>query len=88
MNDFEERIAKMIADLKQEYGEMRVRANLAKLEVRDEWHDLHAKIQKLESKTKELGGATADASKDIGAAAKLLGEEIRDGLKDIAKRIG
>lgn len=76
----------MAADLKQDYGEIRVKANLAKLEARDELHDLEAKLQKLEAKARELGGATAEASGDIGAAAKLLGEEIREGFKNIAKR--
>jgi hypothetical protein len=29
---------------------------------------------------------TAESSKDLGAAAQLLGEEIRDGFKKIARR--
>jgi hypothetical protein len=87
LDDLKERIAAMAEKLKQEYGELRVKADLAKMEARDEWRDLEAKLQKLESKTKQLGSATADASKDIGTAAKLLGEEIRNGLKDIGKRL-
>ena len=63
------------------------RAETAKREAADELKVLDAKLKKLEGKAKELGGATAEASKDIGAAAKLLGEEIRDGFKHIAKRI-
>lgn len=86
IDDIKERVDKLVAELKQEYGELRVQANLAKREAVDDLHVLEGKLKNLEAKAKELGGATAAASKDIGAAAKLLGEEIRDGFKDIAKR--
>jgi ribosomal protein L29 len=86
MDDLKKRTQEMLADLKQEYGELRVKANLGKKEAVDEWRELETKLAKLESKAKQLGGATAEASKDIGAAAKLLGEEIRNGIKRIAKR--
>lgn len=87
LDDIKEEVAELSAKLKQEYGELRVQANLAGREARDELHVLGAKLKNLEAKSKELGGATADASKDIGAAAKLLGQEIRDGFRDIAKRL-
>lgn len=80
-------VEELVADLKREYGELRVKASLAKLEIKDKLQDLEPKLGKLEAKAKELGSATAEASRDIGAAAKLLGAEIRDGLKDIAKHI-
>lgn len=86
LDDIKEGVEEMVAELKQEYGELRVQANLAKREAADELEVLSTKLKRLEAKAKELGGATAEASKDIGAAAKLLGEEIRDGIKDIAKK--
>ena len=85
--NIKQRIDELVADLKQEYGELRVKGGLAKLEAKDKMQDLESKLGKLEAKAKELGTATAEASKDIGAAAKLLGEEIRAGLKDIAKHV-
>lgn len=86
LDDIKKRVDSLIQDVKQEYGELRVQANLAKREAADELRALQPKIRQLEAKSKELGGATASAAKDIGAAAKLLGEEIRDGFRDIAKR--
>ncbi|MBL1432880.1 MAG: hypothetical protein COB94_005490 [Gammaproteobacteria bacterium] len=85
MNDIKKRINDMVNDLKQERDELRVKLQLAKMEAGDEWKKLEAKLVKLEAKAKELGSATADASQDVGAAAKLLGEEIRNGFKKIAK---
>lgn len=85
MSDIKQRIDKMVAELKQERDELHVRLNLAKMEAGDEWKKMDAQLGKLEAKAKELGGATAEASQEISAAAKLLGEEIRDGLKKISK---
>lgn len=85
LDDIKEDIEEMLDDLKQERDELRVKAGLAKLELRDDWAALQKQMAKLEAKAKELGGATAGASKDIGAAAKLLGEEIGRGLKSVAK---
>ena len=87
MGDIEERIEDMIDDLKQERDELRLKLKLAKLEANEEWLKLEAKLVKLEAKARELGDVTAEASQDIGAAARLLGEEIRDGFKKIARHL-
>ena len=87
LDDLKERVDQMVAGLKSQYEKLRLKTGLAKLEAIDEWHDVEAKLKKLEAKAKELGGVTAEASKDVGAAAKLLGEEIRDGFKDVAKHL-
>ena len=87
MNDIKKSIDDILDDLKQERDELYLKYKLAKLEANEEWVELEAKLNKLEAKAKELVGATLDASKDIGAAAKLLGEEIRDGFKKIAKHL-
>ena len=85
MDDVKDRIEEMLDELKQERDELHVKLHLAKLETSEEWQKLELKLEKLESKLKEIGGATADASREMGAAAKLLGEEISDGFKKIAK---
>jgi len=85
MSDIKVRIDEMLNELRQERDELHVKLHLAKLEAGDEWEKIETKLVKLESKAKELGDVTVDASKDVGAAAKLLGEEIRDGLKKIAR---
>lgn len=86
MDDLKKRLDTMVEDLKRERDELRVKASLAKLEAIDEWREIEPKLRKLEAKAREVGSATADASKDVGAAAVLLGKEIGKGLKDIARR--
>lgn len=85
MTDTKTRINEILSELKQERDELRLKLELAKLEASDEWVKLEAKLAKLEAKAKELGNVTTEASQDVGAAAKLLGEEIREGFKKIAK---
>jgi SMC interacting uncharacterized protein involved in chromosome segregation len=87
MSNVKERVDKLVDSLKQERDELRVKLHLGKLEASDEWQEIEVKFEKLQSKAKVLGEATADSSKDIGAAVMLLGKEIRDGFKRIAKRL-
>jgi len=85
MDDVKARISETLDDLKRQRDELRLKYELAKLEANEEWIKLEKKLVKLEAKAHELGKATADASQDIAAAAKLLGEEIREGFKKVAK---
>ncbi|MCB1751663.1 MAG: hypothetical protein KDI74_08055 [Gammaproteobacteria bacterium] len=86
MNEMKTRISRLLNELQQEKDELRLKMKLAELEASGEWLKLEAKLTKLEAKTREVGNATAEASKDIGIAAKLLGEEIREGFRKIAGR--
>jgi hypothetical protein len=87
MADLKKTVEELIANLKVERDEMRLKMGLAKLEAMDQWHINEAKLSGLEAKAKELGNASGDASKNIAAAAKLLGEEIRKGFKSVAKKV-
>ncbi len=85
MYDLKERTEEILNELRAERDELRVRLHLAKLESSEEWQKLEHLMTKLELKAKEIGGAAAEASQDMAAAAKLLAEEIRDGFKKIAR---
>jgi SMC interacting uncharacterized protein involved in chromosome segregation len=85
MNEINKQMDEMARKLQHEAEELRVKVHLAKMEASDEWKELEEKLVKFNAKAKELGGITVEASKDIGAAAKLLGEEIRDGFKKLAR---
>lgn len=87
MEDIRKQIKETLEKLRQERDELRVKVSLAKLEASDDWRAIEAKLAKLESKTKELGNATAESAKDVGAAVKLLAEEVRDGFRNIARHV-
>lgn len=87
MKNTKERITRLVDELKQERDELRLKLQLAKMEAGDEWQELDAKWEKFESKARAVGNATAESADEIGVAAKLLGEEIRDGFKRIARQL-
>tara|TARA_R110000782_G_scaffold33095_3_gene80208 strand:- start:1527 stop:1811 length:285 start_codon:yes stop_codon:yes gene_type:complete len=87
LKEFSEDIEEMLEKLKQERDELSVKLHLAKMEASEEWQDLERKWSKLESKVKQMGGAAAESTGDIRAAAQLLGQEIKAGFKRIAKRL-
>ncbi len=87
MSDIRLSVDRMVNELKHERDELKVKLHLARMDAGDEWHKLETRLAKLDAKARELGNATAEASHEIGAAAKLLGEEIRKGLKAIGKHL-
>lgn len=87
MTDARKQIDKLLLSLKKDRDELRVKLRLAKMDAGDEWMELEKKLVKLEAKAKDIGEATAQASKDMGAAARLLAEEIGKGFKKIAKSL-
>ncbi|MCW9047665.1 MAG: hypothetical protein OQK46_06250 [Gammaproteobacteria bacterium] len=87
MKDIQKRIDDMLNELKEERDELKLKLHLAKMNVSEEWDKLELKLEKLEGKAQELGEVTVDASKDVGEAAKLLGQEIMEGFKKIAKHL-
>ena len=87
MSDAREWIDELVDELQEERDKLRVRVHLAKMEASDEWEELEDKFEKLQLKAKAVGKATADSAEDVGSAVKLLGEEIKDGLKNIARQL-
>ena len=86
MTDTKDQIEELLARLKQERDELRVKLHLAREDLGDEWDKVESAIAKLESRAKHVGGGAAEASRDVGAAAQLLVEEIRNGFEKIRKR--
>ena len=85
MDKTKERIDRMIKELRTEAEELKVKLYLAKMELGDEWEKIEARLDKLEARASEVGGATAEASEDIWEATKMLGDEIRKGFKSVAR---
>jgi predicted nucleic acid-binding Zn-ribbon protein len=86
MADLKDEINEMIADLKQLRDELKVQLHLAKEDIKNDWDEVEGNLAKLESKAKNIGDATKDASGDVGEAAKLLAEEVKNGFDKIRSR--
>ena len=86
MTDTRDQIEEVLARLKQERDELRLKLHLAKEDLGDEWDKVETAMAKLESRARHVGGGAAEASRDVGAATKLLAEEIRNGFEKIRQR--
>ena len=83
----QEDIQKVLENLKQQRDELRLQMHLAKAEAKEVWENMEKKWDEFEPKAKQVGGATAEASKDVFAAARQLGKEIREGYEHIRKSL-
>jgi hypothetical protein len=79
----EAKLSEEIEDLKRVRDELRVRIHLGKAEAKDLWEATEAKLQEVESKVRHVASQAEEPLHEVGEAAKLLLEEIRDGYHRI-----
>jgi len=72
-------IAELFQSLKTERDELRVRIHLAQADAQDEWAKLEKSWGDFEEKAAVVTEVAADASKEVGTAARLLGDELKKG---------
>ena len=87
MADVGEELEKALRSLEQQRDELRLKLNLAKAEARDEWEKLERQLDQLRGKLRGAQEAASQSAADIGTAAKLLAEELRQGYERIRKRL-
>jgi len=87
MSDLDDKTEEIIANLKTERDELRVRMHLLKAEAKEEWDEMEKRWEHLESRMKRVGDAAADSGGEIAAAGKQLAEEIGNAYKRIRKTL-
>jgi SMC interacting uncharacterized protein involved in chromosome segregation len=77
----------LLNKLEQQRDELYVQIHLGKAEAKelwqeteDKWHHLRSQLDKIDNDTD-----TSDAAKDVGAAAIIVAEEIRQGYDRLKK---
>lgn len=73
----------LLNKLREERDELHLRLHLAKAEARDEWEKLEPKWEHFQARTQAVAESAEAASKDVGTALGILGEELRHGYKRI-----
>lgn len=74
--DLYDEINKLNETLKTERDELKLKIHLGKMEVQEEWEKAEKQWQHFQAKANELGSAGKESAQDVGAALKLLGEEV------------
>ena len=67
--------------------ELRVQLHLGAAEVREQWEKAEHTWDNVELELEKLAGAAGEAADDIGGAARLLVDEIRDGYKSLREHL-
>lgn len=87
MSDLGDRMDEVLAKLKTERDELKVRLHLLKADAREEWDEVEKRWEHFEARMKKVGAAAADSSDDLGAAGKQLAEEIGSAYRRIRKSL-
>lgn len=83
----EHELRDLFEELKEERDELRVKIHLAKAEARDEWDKAEKQWQQLKKKAALAAKEGKSASKDVGAAAKLLVDELKQAYTRIRRQL-
>lgn len=83
--EIESEIRSELDTLRAARDELRVQIHLGASEVKDAWEDAEKNWHHLEGRLKVLGEATQESLEEVGAAAKILAEEIRRGYQHVRK---
>jgi uncharacterized phage-like protein YoqJ len=83
-----ERLAEVVARLRQERDELRLKVHLGTMEAKEEWDELERKWQTLESQLAEAKEEAVQRAREARANVELVADEleaayrrIREGLR-------
>ncbi|MBE0468626.1 MAG: hypothetical protein IBX55_03855 [Methyloprofundus sp.] len=77
----------LLEKLKAERDEMKLKMHLASMEVKDEFSEAEEKWDTIKRKANEIADDSVETTDDFIAAAKVVGEELKDAYQRIAKRL-
>ncbi len=75
------------SQLQSARDELRLKAHLFKADMKDEWEELEEKWAKARRDIKPALDAAKEASENISEAHSLLLDELKDGYKNIQKKL-
>ena len=78
MADMRDRLSDEFEHLRTLRDDLRVRVHLGKAEIRDQWEELEGDWHRAEAKMKAIGESSRESAKDVGEAAGLLVEQLRE----------
>ena len=83
MSDLAERISEELKALRELRDEFRVQMELGRAEARERWERLEEDWRHLDSKLKLMRNESRGELEEIGEAARLLVDQIREGYRHL-----
>jgi len=80
-----EKLEEELKGLRATRDELRVRLHLGKLDAQDQWEQIEKQWQHVESKLKVAGETGREVAEDLGEAASLAVEELKEGYAKLRK---
>jgi SMC interacting uncharacterized protein involved in chromosome segregation len=80
-----ERLEQELEDLRTTRDELRVRVHLGKMDAKTQWEQIEKQWQHVESKLKIASGAGREIAGEVGEAASLAIEEMKEGYAKLRK---
>lgn len=80
-------INKLNDTLKTQRDELKLKIHLGKMEAQEEWEKAEQQWQHFKTKADEFGSASKESAQEVGAALKLLGEEVVNAFSRIRKSL-
>jgi SMC interacting uncharacterized protein involved in chromosome segregation len=80
-----EKLEEELKGLRATRDELRVRLHLGKLDAQDQWEQIEKQWQQVESKLKVAGETGREVAEDLGEAASLAVEELKEGYAKLRK---
>lgn len=85
MEQEEKEMETFVQKIQQQRDELLLKMHLGKAEAKDEWAVAEKKWQQLKNKSPEVAKASGESMKDLGAAVKLVGQELLNSYARIKK---
>lgn len=87
MSELGDRLEQELEKLKTRRDELRVQLDLGKKDLQDSWEEAEHRWSRLEGYVGRLKHEGHDALEEVGDAAELLLDEIKEGLSRLRKLI-
>ncbi len=89
-----DKVNTILEELAQERDELRVRAKLASMELKDEWEQAEEQFRHLKTRAKsagqhlsEVADEAGDAGEDVWEATKLLAEQVGVAFRRVRQKL-
>ena len=83
----QDRIDKLIEDLKRQRDELRLQMHLGTLELKNEWNKWDGKLAELTDQARPVRTAVGESAEEVWQAVKHVGTEIKEGFDRIRKAL-
>lgn len=77
----------LVEKLKSERDEIKLKLHLASMDAKDEFKDAEKKWTHIKAEAADIADDTKETSEELIAKAKIVGEELKDTYRRIAKRL-